>query len=99
MGLKVSNGCVFIIVLVFWLFLLFCFWPRIRNVVRLRMLLGFLSLPGQLIMGLGMGELDGVAGVGGLFVTDGGALNKMFFPSLGLFASCRLDLMLFSCIG
>ena len=24
-GLKVSNGCVFIIVLVFWLFLLFCF--------------------------------------------------------------------------
>ena len=50
-------------------------------------------------MGLGMGELDGVAGVGGLFVTDGGALNKMFFPSLGLFASCRLDLMLFSCIG
>ena len=40
-------------------------------------------MPGQLIMGLGMGELDGVAGVGGLFVTDGGALNKMFFPSFG----------------
>ena len=37
------------------------------------MLLGFLSLPGQLVMGLGMGELDGVAGVGGLYVTDGGA--------------------------
>ena len=29
------------------------------------MLLGFLSLPGQLIMGLGMGELDGVLGWGG----------------------------------
>ena len=37
------------------------------------MLLGFLSLSGQLIMGLGMGELDGVAGVGGLYATDGGA--------------------------
>ena len=36
------------------------------------MLLGFLSLPGQLVMGLGMGELDGVAGVGGLYVMDGG---------------------------
>ena len=49
------------------------FWPRIRNVVRLRMLLGFLSLPGQLIRGLGMGEFDGVTGVGGLYVTDGWA--------------------------
>ena len=52
-----------------------------------------------MIMGLSMGELDGVAGVGGLYLTDGGALNKMCFPSLGPFASCRLDLMLFSCIG
>ena len=40
------------------------------------MLLGFLSLPGQLIMGLGMGELDGVAGVGGLYVTDGWASEQ-----------------------
>ena len=37
------------------------------------MLLGFLSLSGQLIMGLGMGEFDGVTGVGGLYVTDGWA--------------------------
>ena len=73
MGLKVSNGFGYIFVLVFRLFLLFCFWPRIRNVVRLRMLLGFLSLSGQLIMGLGMGEFDGVTGVGGLYVADGWA--------------------------
>ena len=37
------------------------------------MLLGFLSLPGQLIRGLGMGEFDGVTGVGGLYATDGWA--------------------------
>ena len=64
------------IVLVFWLFLFVLFWPRIRNVVRLRMLLGFLSLPGQLIRGLGMGEFDGVTGVGGLYVTDGWASEQ-----------------------
>ena len=70
-----------------------------KIVVRPRMLLDFYPLPGQLIMGFCMGELDGVAGVGGLLVTDGKALNKMFFPSLGLFASCHLDLMSLSCIG
>ena len=40
------------------------------------MLLGFLSLPGQLIRGLGMGEFDGVTGVGGLYVTDGWASEQ-----------------------
>ena len=64
-GLKVSSGCVYYNCSCFLAVFIVLFWPRIRNVVRLRMLLGFLSLPGHLIMGLGMGELDGVLGWGG----------------------------------